>query len=56
VLRCGWHRERALIYDDVMVRVNPDFRLSMHIDTDEANAADIRTGMVGRMVGIQDRR
>lgn len=30
--------ERALIYADVIVRVHPDFRLSMHVDTDEANA------------------
>jgi acetate kinase len=48
--------ERALIFGDVLVRVNPDFRLSMHIDTDEANAANIRTGMEGRLVGVQDRR
>lgn len=30
--------ERALIYADVVVRVDPSFRLAMHIDTDEANA------------------
>lgn len=30
--------ERALIYADVIVRVHKDFRLSMHVDTDEANA------------------
>lgn len=30
--------ERALIYADVVVRVDPGFRLAMHIDTDEANA------------------
>lgn len=30
--------ERALIYADVIVRVHPDFQLSMHVDTDEANA------------------
>jgi acetate kinase len=48
--------ERTLIFGDVLVRVNPDYRLSMHIDTDEANAANIRTGMVGHLVGIQDRR
>ncbi|MDO4518877.1 MAG: phosphate propanoyltransferase [Eubacteriales bacterium] len=29
---------RALIYADVVVRVNRDFKLSMHVDTDEANA------------------
>ncbi len=30
--------ERSLIYADVIVRVHPDFRLAMHVDTDEANA------------------
>lgn len=30
--------ERALIYADVVVRVHKDFRLAMHVDTDEANA------------------
>ena len=36
--------ERRLIFDNVAVRVSPDMRLEMHIDTDEANAAgaDIR--------------
>lgn len=29
---------RALIYADVVVRVNWSFRLAMHVDTDEANA------------------
>ncbi len=48
--------ERKLIFGDVLVRVHPDYRLSMHIDTDEANAADIRTGMSGVLVGVQDRR
>jgi propanediol utilization protein len=48
--------ERTLTFGDVLVRVNSDFRLNMHIDTDEANAASIRTGMVGEFDGIQDRR
>ncbi len=32
---------RDLIYENVVVRVNPNFRLAMHLDTDEANAAGI---------------
>jgi len=48
--------ERTLIFGDVLVRVNPDYRLAMHIDTDEANAASIRTGMLGYLAGVQDRR
>jgi putative phosphotransacetylase len=36
--------ERALIFDEVVVRVNENFALDMHIDTDEANAAGLKTG------------
>jgi acetate kinase len=48
--------KRTLIFGDVLVRVNPDYRLAMHIDTDEANAASLRTGMEGYLVSVQDRR
>jgi len=48
--------ERPLIFGDVLVRVSPDFRLSMHLDTDEANAAGIKTGMEGNLAGVQDHR
>ena len=32
---------RDLLFENVLVRVDPAFKLAMHIDTDEANAAGI---------------
>ncbi len=37
--------ERATTFNNVTIRVDPSFTLEMHIDTDEANAAKIATGM-----------
>lgn len=42
--------DRKTIYDDVIVRPDPKFVLEMHIDTDEANAANVGKGTVGRLV------
>ncbi len=36
--------DRKLIFGDVCIRVGDDMQLEMHIDTDEANAADIGEG------------
>ena len=47
--------DRELIFGDVVVRVNPGYRLAMHIDTDEGNAASIQTGMIGYIEEIQSR-
>ncbi|HEB01401.1 MAG TPA: phosphate propanoyltransferase [Candidatus Portnoybacteria bacterium] len=33
--------DRALIFEKIVVRVDPNFRLALHIDTDEGNAAGI---------------
>lgn len=35
---------RGGTFDNVLVRVHPDFRLEFHIDTDEANATELKTG------------
>jgi putative phosphotransacetylase len=42
---------RALTFDDVVFRVNPNFALEMHIDTDEANAAQVKDGDMLEIVG-----
>ena len=42
--------ERATTFNNVTIRVDPSFTLEMHIDTDEANAAKISTGMKATIV------
>ncbi|MEE1054006.1 MAG: phosphate propanoyltransferase, partial [Acutalibacteraceae bacterium] len=42
--------ERRTKFYDVQVRVNKDFRLEMHIDTDDANAAGIGNGAKVKIV------
>jgi len=46
--------ERNLIYSDVVVRISPQFRLSMHVDTDEANAFASDAEPYGVIVKIFD--
>ncbi|MDE2439608.1 MAG: acetate/propionate family kinase [Betaproteobacteria bacterium] len=55
VVRVRIEGERQLIFGDVVVRVSPSFRLAMHIDTDEGNAGNIQTGMLGYIEEIQSR-
>ncbi len=38
---------RDLVFRDVVIRVHPEFKLEMHIDTDEGNAAELSRGDVG---------
>ena len=45
---------RALIYADVVVRVHRSFRLSMHVDTDEANAFSSDAEPYGVIVRLFD--
>jgi len=41
---------RDLTFNDVSVRVSPEFTLELHLDTDEANAAGVTPGMSGEIL------
>ena len=42
--------ERSVIFNQVEIKVHPDFDWHMHIDTDEGNAANITSGEIGEVI------
>ena len=42
--------KRSGVLSHVQVRVDPSFRLAIHLDTDEANALDIKPGDFGAIL------
>ena len=41
---------RAVVFENVLVRVNKDYALEMHVDTDEGNAALLKNGTMVELV------
>jgi len=50
MLRVRVGGERGLVFENVIARVSHSFALDMHIDTDEANAAGVKTGDTGEIL------
>jgi len=43
-------KERAVVFENVLVRVDPLYRLAVHLDTDEGNAAGISGSGEGEII------
>ncbi len=43
--------ERKIIYSDVAVRIHPRYALDFHVDLDEGNAANLKTGDRVKVIG-----
>lgn len=41
---------RDLVFGDVVVRVSPDYRLELHLDTDEGNAAGVSQDATAKLL------
>ena len=50
VVKLQVYSARPLVFEDVLVRVSPDFATYAHLDYDEANACGFRDGDLGRIL------
>ncbi|KRF31848.1 phosphate propanoyltransferase [Paenibacillus sp. Soil787] len=50
LLRVKVKGERPLIFENVIARVSDHYALDMHIDTDEGNAAGVKTGDLAEII------
>lgn len=50
IVKLQTYTDRPLIFEDVLVRVSPDFATRVHLDYDEANACGYRNADLGRIL------
>ena len=50
VVKLQTFTSRPCIFEDVVVRISPDFGAAVHLDYDEANACGFRKGDYGRII------
>ena len=50
IVKLQTYTSRPLVFDDVVVRVSPDFQTFVHLDYDEANACGFQNGDLGRIL------
>ena len=50
VVRLQTFTDRPVVFEDVVVRISPDFAAAVHLDYDEANACGFKKGDLGRIL------
>ena len=50
VVRLQTLTDRPVVFEDVVVRVSPEFEAAVHLDYDEANACGLNKGDLGRIL------
>ena len=50
IVKLQTYTDRPLIFEDVLVRVSPDFATRVHLDFDEANACGYKSADLGRIL------
>ena len=50
IVKLQVYTARPLVFEDVLVRVSPDYATFAHLDYDEANACGFQTGDLGRII------
>ena len=50
VVKLRTFTDRPVVFDDVVVRISPDFAAAVHLDYDEANACGFQKGDLGRIL------